>query len=206
MSEYDEPLKELQKRRKFALAMGKPEALERMKNEGLLNARERLDYMLDKGTFVEVGQLALGAREEHRHRTPADGKVAGFGKVDGRMVGIVSNDFATMGASSALNNLKKMKYVKDQGTKRGFPLMFVGSSSGSRMPDRMGAPGRLIIAQDPAEYRRLRKSPWGVAQLGSCYGSSTWYACMADYVVMRKGATMAVASAWAWRPEQPRST
>ena len=76
MSEYEEPLKELQKRRKFALAMGKREALKRMKNEGLLNARERLDYILDKGTFVEVGQLALGAREEHRHRTPADGKVA----------------------------------------------------------------------------------------------------------------------------------
>ena len=194
MSSYDEPLKELQKRREFALAMGKPEALEKMKDEGLLNARERLDYILDKDTFVEIGQLALGAREEHRHRTPADGKVGGFGKIDGRMVGIVSNDFATMGASSALNNLKKMKYIKDQGTKRGFPLLFVGSSSGSRMPDRMGAPGRLIIAQDPAEYRRLRKSPWGVAQLGSCYGSSTWYACMADYVVMRKGATMAVAS------------
>ena len=109
-------------------------------------------------------------------------------------VGVVSNDFSVMGASSALVNLKKMKHVKDTGNKRGFPLVFLGESSGSRMPDRMGAQGRMIIAQDPNEYRRLRESPWVTAQLGDCYGSSTWYACMSDFVVMRKGATMAVAS------------
>jgi acetyl-CoA carboxylase carboxyltransferase component len=62
------------------------------------------------------------------------------------------------------------------------------------MPDRMGATGRSILGQDRYEYRRMRETPWVTAQLGDCYGSSTWYACMADYVVMRKGATMAVAS------------
>ena len=191
---FEEILSDLEQRRTTARKMGKPEILDRMKNAGLLNARERLDYFLDPVSFIESGLLATAARPEVRDKAPADGKIAGFGKIDGRMVGIVSNDFSVMGASSALNNLKKMKHVKDVGNKRGFPLVFLGESSGSRMPDRMGAQGRLIIAQDPNEYRRLRESPWVTAQLGDCYGSSTWYACMSDFVVMRKGATMAVAS------------
>ena len=58
----------------------------------------------------------------------------------------------------------------------------------------MGAAGRAIIAQDPTEYQRLRESPWVSALLGPCYGSSTWYSAMSDFVVMRKGAIMAIAS------------
>jgi len=58
----------------------------------------------------------------------------------------------------------------------------------------MGAEGRAMLGQDPYEYRRLRESPWVSALLGACYGSSTWYAALSDFVVMRKGATMAVAS------------
>jgi acetyl-CoA carboxylase carboxyltransferase component len=191
---FEDILDDLAKRREKALKMGKPSTLKRIKDAGLLNARERLDYLLDKDSFVESGLLATAARPEVREKAPADGKIAGFGKVDGRWIGVVSNDFSVMGASSALVNLKKMKHVKDTGNKRGFPLVFLGESSGSRMPDRMGAQGRMIIAQDPNEYRRLRESPWVTAQLGDCYGSSTWYACMSDFVVMRKGATMAVAS------------
>jgi methylmalonyl-CoA decarboxylase subunit alpha len=62
------------------------------------------------------------------------------------------------------------------------------------MPDRMGASGRAIVAQDPTEYQRLRETPWVSALLGACYGSSTWYSAMSDFVVMRKGAIMAIAS------------
>jgi acetyl-CoA carboxylase carboxyltransferase component len=58
----------------------------------------------------------------------------------------------------------------------------------------MGASGRAILAQDPTEYQRLRESPWVSALLGQCYGSSTWYAAMSDFVVMRKGSVMAIAS------------
>jgi methylmalonyl-CoA decarboxylase subunit alpha len=191
---FEEILDDLAKRREKALKMGKPEVLKRMKDAGLMNARERLDHLLDKDSFVESGLLATAARPEVREKAPADGKIAGFGKIGGRWVGVVSNDFSVMGASSALVNLKKMKHVKDTGNKRGFPLVFLGESSGSRMPDRMGAQGRMIVAQDPNEYRRLRETPWVTAQLGDCYGSSTWYACMSDFVVMRKGSTMAVAS------------
>src|SRR5919205_2442491 len=191
---HEDLIDELKRRDAEALGMGGPEKLAKRKADGVLNARERIDYLLDEGSFIESGRYARSNRPEVKHKTPADGKVAGFGRVGGREVALVSNDFTVLGASSAVINMKKIRHVKQVATKRGFPLVLLGESSGARMPDRMGAAGRAIIAQDPTEYQRLRESPWCSALLGQCYGSSTWYSAMSDFVVMRKGAVMAIAS------------
>src|SRR5690348_4265785 len=191
---HEELIDEFKRRDADALAMGGPQKLAKRKAEGVLNARERIDYLLDEGSFIESGRYARSNRPEVKHKTPADGKVAGFGRVNGREVALVSNDFTVLGASSAVINMKKIKHVKQIAAKRGMPLVLLGESSGARMPDRMGAAGRAIIAQDPTEYQRLRESPWCSALLGQCYGSSTWYSAMSDFVVMRKGAIMAIAS------------
>jgi acetyl-CoA carboxylase carboxyltransferase component len=191
---YEALLEELKARRAKALAMGGPEKLAKRRSQGVLNARERIDVLFDPGSFIESGLLATSFRPEARDRTPADGKVTGFGIIEGRPVAAISNDFTVLGASSSLVNGKKMKHVKQVATESGMPLVFLAESSGSRMPDRMGAPGRAILGQDRFEYLRDRSTPWVSALLGSCYGSSTWYACLSDFVVMRKGATMAVAS------------
>ncbi|WP_274626278.1 acyl-CoA carboxylase subunit beta [Arvimicrobium flavum] len=187
-------LDELSRRQARALAMGSPKRLEERRAAGILNARQRLDHLLDRDTFFEVGQLATSHRPEMRDRTPADGKIAGFGEVNGRQVAVVSNDFSVLGASSSVINGKKIKHVKDTAAARGMPLVMLGESSGARMPDRMGASGRAMLGQDPFEFRRRREMPLVSALLGDCYGSSTWYGCMSDFAVMRKGATMAVAS------------
>ncbi|MEN3354244.1 MAG: methylmalonyl-CoA decarboxylase subunit alpha, partial [Betaproteobacteria bacterium] len=191
---FEDLLDELQKRAAEALAMGGAEKLAKRKAEGVLNARERIDYLIDRDSFIESGRYARSLRPEVKHKTPADGKVTGFARIGGREVALVSNDFTVLGASSAVINMKKIKHVKQVAAKRGVPLVLLGESSGARMPDRMGAAGRAIIAQDPTEYQRLRESPWCSALLGQCYGSSTWYSAMSDFVVMRKGAIMAIAS------------
>jgi len=192
---FEETLRDLAARREKVLGMGGPERLANRKAQGVLNARERIDYLVDPGSFIESGMFATSNRPEVRERSPADGKVAGFARLGGREIGLVSNDFTTLGASSSVINMKKIKHVKQVACKRGIPLVLLGESSGARMPDRMGASGRAIVAQDPTEYQRLRESPWVSALLGPCYGSSTWYAAMSDFVVMRKGSTMAIASA-----------
>lgn len=191
---HEDLIKDLEARKAKALGMGGPEKLAKRRAAGVMNARERLDGLLDRGSFHESGLFAKALRPEVREKSPADGKVAGFGKIHGREVAVVSNDFTVLGASSAVINMKKIKHVKQVANKRGMPLVFLGESSGARMPDRMGAAGRAIIAQDPTEYQRLRESPWVSALLGQCYGSSTWYSAMSDFVVMRKGAIMAIAS------------
>ena len=191
---FDELLKQLRERTARALAMGGPAKLAKRKDEGVLNARERIEHLIDPGSFIESGMLAAGIRPEVRDKTPADGKVAGFARIAGREIALVSNDFTVLGASSSVINMKKIKHVKQVATTRGMPLIFLGESSGARMPDRMGAAGRSIVAQDSTEYQRLRETPWVSALLGACYGSSTWYSAMSDFVVMRKGAIMAIAS------------
>jgi methylmalonyl-CoA decarboxylase subunit alpha len=191
---FEDLIKELREKTTQALAMGGPEKLAQRKAEGLLNARARIDYLVDPGSFIESGRFARAIRPEVRHRTPADGKVAGFARINGREVALVSNDFTVLGASSSVVNMKKIRHVKQVAGRRGLPLILLGESSGARMPDRMGAAGRAIVAQDPTEYQRLRETPWVSALLGQCYGSSTWYSAMSDFVVMRKGAIMAIAS------------
>jgi acetyl-CoA carboxylase carboxyltransferase component len=191
---FEKLTEEFRQKTAEALAMGGPEKLAKRRAEGVLNARERIDCLIDPGSFIESGRFARSNRPEVKARTPADGKVAGFARIDGREIALVSNDFTVLGASSAVINMKKIKHVKQIASRRGLPLVLLGESSGARMPDRMGAAGRAIIAQDPAEYQRLRETPWVSALLGQCYGSSTWYSAMSDFVVMRKGAIMAIAS------------
>ena len=191
----DDLLNDLELRRQRALAMGGPERLAKRRAAGMLNARERIDYLFDAGTFVESGLFATSVYPQDRERSPADGKIAGYGEIEGRTAAVVANDFTVMGASSAATNMKKIGHMKRAAVSRGVPLVFLGESSGARLPDNMGARGMgSLLAQDPQQYLRSRESPWVSAALGLCYGSSTWYCVLADFNVMRKGAIIAVSS------------
>lgn len=180
-----------------AKAMGGPDKLARRKAAGVLNARERVDALFDPGTFIESGLFGTsGSRPEDRDKSPADGKVAGFGKIDGRECAAVANDFTVMGASSGATNGRKMGHIKRVASSRGLPIVFLGESSGARMPDHMGARGMgSLLGNDPTQYMRMRETPWASATLGYSYGSSSWYAVLSDFSVMRKGAVLAVSSA-----------
>ena len=100
-----------------------------------------------------------------------------------------------MGASSSSTNGRKIAHVKRVATQRGLPLVFLGESSGARMPDHMGARGMgSLLGNDPTQYVRQRETPWASATLGLSYGSSSWYAVLSDFCVIRKGAVLAVSS------------
>ena len=184
-----------EQRRARALAMGGEKKLAQRREQGLLNARERIDRLVDDGSFLESGLFATSVVEADRPRTPGDGKVVGYAKIDGRHVAVISNDFTVMGASSSATNGKKIGQMKRVATQRGMPMVFLGESSGARMPDTMGARGMgTMLGNDPTQYQRTRETPWAGAVLGFCYGSSTWYTGFCDFSVMRKGAIMAVSS------------
>jgi len=181
-------------RKAKALAMGGPEKLARRKAAGVLNARERVEKLLDAGTFIESG--LFGASLVDPDKSAADGKIAGFGKIDGRECAVVANDFTVMGASSAGTNGRKIGHMKRVATSRGLPMVFLGESSGARMPDHMGARGMAtLLGNDGTQYIRMRETPWASATLGLSYGSSSWYSVLSDFNVVRKGAVLAVSSA-----------
>src|SRR3546814_8753234 len=87
-----------------------------------------------------------------RQKTPADGKVAGFGKINGREAAVSANDFTVMGASSSSTNGRKIAHLKRVANQRGLPMVFLGESSGARMPDHMGSHGMgTLLGNDPAQ-------------------------------------------------------
>ncbi|MGH8667571.1 MAG: acyl-CoA carboxylase subunit beta [Burkholderiales bacterium] len=186
---------EYEARRARALAMGGPERLTRRHAAGWLDARQRIARLVDADSLIESGLFATSSNPADAEATPADGKIAGFGRIDGRDIALVANDFTVKGASSGGTNMKKIGHMKRVAAERGVPLVFLGESSGARMPDHMGSRGMgALLANDPAQYRRTRESPWLAAAMGQCFGSSTWYCVLADFNVFRKGAIMAVSS------------
>jgi methylmalonyl-CoA decarboxylase subunit alpha len=188
--------REFARREALARRMGGPEKLARRAAAGLLDARQRIERLFDAGTFVESGLFATSANPADREKSPGDGKLAGFGKVDGRETAVVSNDFTVLGASSGATNGRKIAHMRRVATQRGLPLVFLGESSGARMPDHMGSRGMgSLLGNDGTQYQRLRETPWVSATLGPSYGSSSWYAVLSDFSVMRKGAVLAVSSA-----------
>src|SRR5690625_3466440 len=162
---FRKEIEEHEQRKNKVLAMGGEEKLRKRKESGMLNARERIDYLLDLDSFLETGMYATSLNPEDREQTPADGKIAGFGSIDGRKIGIISNDFTVKGASSSPVNSKKLEHLKGTSRKKGFPLIFLGESTGGRMPDVMGAKGIIGGGGNPIQYMRKRETPWVSAAL-----------------------------------------
>lgn len=193
---HEKSLAELDRRRAEARRMGGAKKLERRKERGDLNAEERLELLVDKGSFFEVGVLgASGVFEEDAANTPRDGKIVGFAKIDDRDVGVVVNDFTTKGASTSATNSRKIGYIRKTCTERGLPFVHVGESTGARLPDAMGSKGMgQLLGNDTSQFTRTRDTPWAAAALNTSFGSSAWLCCMSDFAVMKRGSIMSVSS------------
>ena len=188
-------LADLDKRREAASRMGGAEKLQKRRERGQLNAEERLAALVDPDSFLEVGLLGASSVDADADDTPRDGKLTGFGRIDGRDVGVVVNDFTTKGASTGATNSKKLGYIRRTCTEKGMPFVHVGESTGARLPDAMGSKGMgTLLGNDTTQFRRMRETPWIAAALDTSFGSSAWLCCCSDFAVMRKGSIMSVSS------------
>ena len=193
---FEALLEEYEARRAKALAGGGAEKYAKRKAAGIWNARERIAYLADPGSFIESGLFgSSGVYPEQADETQTDGKLAGYAKINGRDVAIVVNDFTVKGASTSSTNSKKIAHMKRTATERGMPLVLIGESTGARLPDAMGSRGMgQLLGNDITQFRRTRETPICAAAFGPSFGSSTWLMCQSDFAVMQKGATMAVSS------------
>src|SRR3970040_2338676 len=96
---WDERMKDFEARRERARAMGGPERLARRRAEGRLNARERIERLVDAGSFMEIGTFNVSDMPGDEERTPADSKVAGLAKIDRRPLARPSHDLPLMAAT-----------------------------------------------------------------------------------------------------------
>ena len=193
---FEALMKEYEARRAKALAGGGEEKYAKRRAAGMLSARERIAALLDPDTFIESGLFgSSGVYPEQEGETQTDGKLAGYGRINGRDVAIVVNDFTVKGASTSYTNSRKVGHMKRTATERGMPLVVLGESTGARLPDAMGSRGMgMLLGNDNTQFRRTRETPMCAAAFGPSFGSSTWLMCQADFAVMQKGATVAVSS------------
>jgi acetyl-CoA carboxylase carboxyltransferase component len=187
-------LEELERRRGDALAMGGPERIARHKESGRLTARERVDLLLDPGSWSELGLLA--EPELRRERSaPADAIVAGFGRIGGRKVCVLAVDATVLAGTTAPVNMRKQNRVAAWAGKRGLPLICLSDNDGGRIPDVMG----WRFSGLPFDFRTFLQVPEGapeiprlIAVVGQSFGDSALHASMGHYVVMTKTSAIAL--------------
>ena len=192
---FEKELEELEKRRAKALEMGGAEKIRKQHDKGKLSARERIDRLLDPGSFLEVGMFNHSDVAGMEEKTPADSKVAGYGKIDGRQVVVISNDFTVLAATSSRIAGRKEGELKLLAAHRGYPVIYLGEAGGARMPDIMGSAGLASYGGGGFDtylqiMSRIRQAPMITAIMGECYGMPTWMACLSDFVVQVKGSAM----------------
>jgi acetyl-CoA carboxylase carboxyltransferase component len=177
-----------------AAQMGGPKALDKHRASGRLPVRERIAILLDEGSWFEAGALAL---PEHRiaRKVPGDGVVTGFGRIDGRTVGVIGIDATVLAGTTAPVSMRKQGRVIEQAQRWGYPLVLLCDADGGRMPDVMG----WRFSGLPLDFRTFLKPPPGqppvpraAAVLGPSYGDSALHASTAHFVVMVASASIAL--------------
>ncbi len=182
----DSSLQELARRREHAAAGGGPEAIARQHDRGKLTARERLDLLLDAGSFVETDALAVhrstGFGLEDR-RIPGDGVVTGHGLIDGRPVCVFSQDATVFGGSLGEVFAEKVVKVMDLAQRMGVPIVGLNDSGGARIQEgvvSLGGYGDIFL-------RNVRASgvvPQISAVMGPCAGGAVYSPALTDFVFM----------------------
>ena len=134
----EEKLTELESRNRAAEAGGGPERTARQHQAGKMSARERIDLLLDEGSFSELDKLVIHSCRDfgmEQKQIPGDGFVTGYGRIDGRLVYVFAHDFTVFGGSLSLENAAKVCKVMDLAMKMGAPIIGLNDSGGARIQE-----------------------------------------------------------------------
>ncbi len=186
-------LRELEQRQQAAMAMGGEDKIARQHAKGRLTARERIAALADKGSFEELGMLAHSDLPAAADKTPADGKIAGFGSIAGRTAFIGADDVTVMAGSGGRVGVTKLYQGMEYAARKGYPCVQLGDAGGARVPDIMGSAGMMsMVYPIKGAPLRNRRVPLITAIMGECYGGSAWTASISDLVIQVKGTVMCV--------------
>ncbi len=177
---------ELQEKRELARRGPDPRATERQHAKGKLTARERIDVLLDPGSFHEIGQFrrhrATGFGLEDR-RPYTDGVVTGWGTVDGRTVFVYAHDFRIFGGALGEAHAQKIHDVLDRAMAAGAPVVSLNDGAGARIQE-----GVTALAGYGGIFHRNTKASGVIPQisvmLGPCAGGAAYSPALTDFVFM----------------------
>ena len=188
MSTLEEKFRELEKRNREALLGGGKERIEKQHSSGKLTARERIDILLDDGTFEEIDKMVKHRCTDfgmEKNKITGDGVVSGYGKIDGRLVFVFAQDFTVFGGTLSGANASKIVKIMDMAMKMGAPLIGLNDSGGARIQE-----GVQSLA-GYADIFHLNVKASGVipqisAILGPCAGGAVYSPALTDFIVMTK--------------------
>jgi len=184
----EKKLEELRKIRGKADVGGGAEAIERQHARGKLTARERLDLLLDPGSFVETDKMVKHRANElgiGRNRPYTDGVVTGWGTIDGRKVFVFSQDFTIFGGSLGEVMAEKICKVMDLAVATGAPLIGLNDSGGARIQEGASS----LAGYGTIFDRNVRASgvvPQISAIMGPCAGGAVYSPAVTDFIYMVK--------------------
>ena len=167
---------------------GGEKAIEKQKNAGKQTARERIDMLLDDNSFAEIDKFVL--HDSHNYnmqnkRMPGDGVVAGYGKIEGRLVYVYAYDFTVYGGSLSRTNANKIVKVQKLALKNGAPIIALNDSGGARIQE-----GVMALSGYSEIFNQNVKSSGVIPQisaiLGPCAGGACYSPALTDYIFMVK--------------------
>lgn len=173
-------------KRKQALQGGGQERNEKQHKSGKLTARERIELLLDKGSFEEIGMLV-----EHRatnfgmdkQKFPGDGVITGYGTIEGRLVYVFSQDFTVFGGSLSEAHAEKIVRIMDMAVENGAPIIGINDSGGARIQEGVVSLGGYA----DIFYRNTRASgvvPQISLIMGPCAGGAVYSPAITDFIIM----------------------
>jgi propionyl-CoA carboxylase beta chain len=168
---------------------GGEERIEKQHQEGKLTARERIDLLLDTGSFIELDKFKVHRCDDfgmEKKKILGDGVVTGYGTVEGRQVFVFAQDFTVFGGSLSGAYAEKICKVMDLAVSTGCPVVGLNDSGGARIQEGVVS----LAGYAEIFYRNVASSgvvPQLSAILGPCAGGAVYSPAITDFIVMTKG-------------------
>jgi propionyl-CoA carboxylase beta chain len=182
----EEKAAELRKRNELAEAGGGEKRRARQHKEGKMSARERIEFLLDDGTFEETDKLVthrcndFGMAEQKFY---GDGFITGYGRIEGRLVYVFAQDFTVFGGSLSETNAAKIVKIMDLAAKMGAPMIGLNDSGGARIQEGVASlAGYADIFLRNTLYSGV--VPQISAIMGPCAGGAVYSPAITDFVLM----------------------
>ncbi len=184
--DFEQKVAELKRRNQLAEDGGGKQRRERQHKEGKMSARERIEFLLDEGTFEETDKLVthrcndFGMAEQKIY---GDGFVTGYGRIEGRLVYVFAQDFTVFGGSLSETNAGKIVKIMDLAAKMGAPVIGLNDSGGARIQEGvMSLAGYADIFLRNTLYSGV--VPQISAIMGPCAGGAVYSPAITDFVMM----------------------
>jgi propionyl-CoA carboxylase beta chain len=182
----EDKLQELKRRDQLAQEGGGKERRERQHKEGKMSARERIEFLLDEGTFEETDRFVTHRTNEFglsEQKYYGDGFITGYGRIDGRLVFAFAQDFTVFGGSLSETNAAKIVKIMDTAARVGGPVIGLNDSGGARIQEGVASLGGYAdIFLRNTLYSGV--VPQLSAIMGPCAGGAVYSPAITDFVAM----------------------